>query len=98
VSESTVPVLGSGLNVIGVRQSLGLSQSELGQILGITQATVSRWERGRTEPTPYQWGLLQAFAFAAMHPGTDNRLRLELGRGPVIALAFLLRTGITGLT
>lgn len=84
------------LTVIGVRTELGLSQSGLGQILGITQATVSRWERGRTAPTPYQWGLLQAFAVAAMHPGTAQQLRLELGHGPVLALAFLLRTGIQG--
>lgn len=36
-----------GAEVAAIRKGLGLSQAEFAEILGVTQATVSRWERDR---------------------------------------------------
>ncbi len=85
------------LTVRGVRKALGLTQEEMGHLMGVTSRTINRWENGRTDSTPpYQWGLLQAFAVAAMHPGTAELLAVELAtHGPIVALASLLRVGIT---
>jgi transcriptional regulator with XRE-family HTH domain len=33
-----------------VRQAAGLSQHEVGQVVGVTAAAVSRWERGNRLP------------------------------------------------
>jgi transcriptional regulator with XRE-family HTH domain len=33
-----------------VRQAAGLSQGEIGQVVGVTAAAVSRWERGNRLP------------------------------------------------
>lgn len=37
--------------VRGVRRQLGLSQEELAQALGVSFATVNRWENGKTLPS-----------------------------------------------
>ena len=37
--------------VKGVRQQLGLSQEELAHALGVSFATVNRWENGKTAPS-----------------------------------------------
>ncbi|MDG2989323.1 helix-turn-helix domain-containing protein [Candidatus Synechococcus calcipolaris G9] len=34
-----------------LRQNVGLSQVQLAELLGVRQATISDWERGKTEPT-----------------------------------------------
>ena len=34
-----------------IRQAAGLAQSDLADVIGVSQATVSRWESGRREPT-----------------------------------------------
>jgi putative transcriptional regulator len=34
-----------------VRRQLGLSQEELAHALGVSFATVNRWENGKTEPS-----------------------------------------------
>ena len=38
-------------NVKGFRAQLGLSQSELGRLLGVETRSVSRWETGTSRPT-----------------------------------------------
>ena len=35
-----------------IRSRLGLSQAELAELLGVTFATVNRWENGRAKPAP----------------------------------------------
>lgn len=46
--EPIAPILGRALNL--ARRSRGLSQQEVGEALGTTQATVSAWERGKLRP------------------------------------------------
>ncbi|KGL39579.1 hypothetical protein BMT55_16605 [Listeria newyorkensis] len=42
------------MNQLGkLRESMGLSQKSLADVLNIKQQTVSSWERGRTSPSPY---------------------------------------------
>lgn len=40
----------SGADIVAARAQAGLSQAELGKRLGVTQATISRWEIGAQEP------------------------------------------------
>ena len=37
--------------ILRLRAKLDLSQEELGKLLGVSLASVSRWERGEYEPT-----------------------------------------------
>lgn len=56
-----------------LRTALGLTQTQLGERIGVDKMTVARWEWGKLRPRPK--------AVAAL-----NRLRLESGRrGTVIA-------------
>jgi len=43
----------------GLREKRGLSQKELAELTGITQATVSRYESGKREP---KWADVQRLA------------------------------------
>lgn len=45
-----------------LRARKGWSQEVLADELGVTQATISNWERGRSQPTILQFGAL-AFQF-----------------------------------
>lgn len=38
--------------IVSLRQALNLSQVELAARLGVSPASVHRWETGKTEPTP----------------------------------------------
>ena len=49
------------MSVAALRQSLGLTQVELARIVGVHPLTISKWERGVLEPTPWQAALLGAF-------------------------------------
>jgi transcriptional regulator with XRE-family HTH domain len=50
------------LSIQDLRARMGWSQEELADELGVTQATISNWERGRSRPTIRQFGAL-AFRF-----------------------------------
>lgn len=39
-------------NILSTRRALGRSQTAFANLLGTTQVTVSRWERGLTHPQP----------------------------------------------
>ena len=40
-----------GRNIVRAREAVGLSQVELAAELGVDRRQVSRWERGRVEPS-----------------------------------------------
>jgi len=62
------------MNVKTIRTRLGLSQAELGRILGAHAMTVSKWERGVLKPSEHQSRLLRAFR-GAVERGVEVRGR-----------------------
>lgn len=76
-----------------VRRLLGLSQRELGRLLGVHEMTVSRWELGRLKPSAWQTAMLEHFADAGVaDPDCAWIVRAYLGKNdPVCALAALFR-------
>ena len=57
-----------------VRRQLGISQEELAHELGVSFATVNRWENGKTAPS--KLALKQFMAFCATNT-RKGRLNLE---------------------
>lgn len=43
-----------GENIRAVRKYMKMNQTEFGQLLGVSQNSVSRWERALTQPTTTQ--------------------------------------------
>jgi putative transcriptional regulator len=77
-----------------IRNGLGLNQAEFGQLFGVHAMTVSRWESGHTQPSPYQIEMLKAFKVASN--ARDKKLTADLkqllvGAGIIAALLFLLK-------
>jgi len=40
------------MDIKGLREKLSLTQEQLARKLGVSWATVARWERGKGEPSP----------------------------------------------
>jgi putative transcriptional regulator len=79
-----------------IRNKLGLSQVQLAQLLGVHPLTVSKWERGRLEPTPHQAALLESFLKASK---AQKEIGSEVGAllmkaGVVVALYALLKAAL----
>ncbi len=55
-----------------VRRQLGLSQEELAQALGVSFATVNRWENGKTRPS--KLALKQFTNFCTTNTGNGMNL------------------------
>ena len=47
------------------REALGVSQSLFAQLMGVHPLTVSRWERGKTNPRPLPMVLMRQCKYAA---------------------------------
>ena len=75
-----------------IRDNLGLTQEKFGELLGVHPMTVSKWERGELEPTPYQLKFLENFQKAAKEKQVDERVKAALVVGGIIAVIFLLLT------
>lgn len=39
--------------IFAIRETLGITQSELGRKIGVETTTISRWENGRATPNQY---------------------------------------------
>jgi putative transcriptional regulator len=79
--------------VAQLRRDLGLSQAQLGQLLGAHFMTVSKWERGILSPDAYQLALMEAFRNTADRKKGEAKKQLRkllLRTDPVPALAWLL--------
>lgn len=75
------------------RRLLGWTQDQLAQVLGVHSLTVSKWERHRLTPSPYQDALLHAFCAAACaDPGVGARAAATLAQaGAIRALHEILQ-------
>lgn len=76
------------VDVKKLRSALALSQAELAALLGAHTMTVSKWERGKLQPSEHHRRLLGAFARAAERGGRFDAK--EAGRDPVRFLSQLL--------
>lgn len=85
-------MLTAGARVRQVRDRLGLSQPELGQLVGAHWVTVSRWERDELTPSPYQMGLIERFGEAARTGKTElgDSVKAAIVTVGVVAALFLL--------
>lgn len=54
----------TGAEVTSIRTTLGFTQVQLAQLLGVHPLTVSKWERNQGQPTPHQAALLRSFGAA----------------------------------
>lgn len=73
-----------------LRERLGLNQEKLGQLLDVHAMTVSKWERGVLEPTPYQSAMMDEFLSAATKKDIKSELKRVLIAAGVVAAIFLL--------
>lgn len=73
-----------------IRKGLGLTQTELAQLLGVHSITVSKWELGTATPTSYQIGLLSEFGKAVMKDEVSDWLKTTLVTAGVITALYLL--------
>ena len=79
--------------IVTLRKDLGLSQVEFAQLFGAHFMTVSKWERGLTQPTAYQEALLRQFqsrVVGTKAKAAEEVKKLLVGAGVVAALAWLL--------
>lgn len=75
-----------------IREALGLSQAEIGRVLGVHAVTVSRWETGAAAVPGFQAGLLRRFKKAVgMRPQVREAVREALKGESVQALYLLLQ-------
>lgn len=86
-----------GVAIKAVRERLGLSQQHLAERLGIYQATVSDWERGKKG---IRHGRILALALWALEHGAgeeeeDGAGGGELGAGPAAAGGSLAAVGLS---
>jgi DNA-binding XRE family transcriptional regulator len=72
------------------RTTLGLTQSQLADLLGVHWITVSKWERGQLEPGPYHAGMILKFRDAARTKDIGRKVATALVTAGAIAAVFLL--------
>ena len=79
-----------------IRKGLGLTQAQLGQLLGVHSLTVSKWERELLTPTPYQTAMLDSFGKAGKRqPEVGSTVgTLLVGAGIAAALYLLLKAAM----
>lgn len=79
-----------------LRKTLGLNQEEFARLFDVHPMTVSKWERGESMPTAYQYGLMQKFQLAADKGKEEVAKELKgllVTAGVIAALVFLLTKG-----
>ncbi|HOX44532.1 MAG TPA: helix-turn-helix domain-containing protein [Myxococcota bacterium] len=87
----------TGKEIAAIRNGLEMTQTHLGQLLGVHPLTVSKWERGHLTPTPHQEALLDSFRKAMKRQSNIGKIAIGLlvGAGVGIALYFLLKAAFS---
>lgn len=75
-------------DIADLRESLGFSQAQFAQLLGVHPLTVSKWERGILKPSPHQTALLMSFRTAREKKPDIGAIVLGLIVSAGIALAL----------
>lgn len=60
-----------------VREALGISQEDLARELGVSFATVNRWENGKTTPSRLARSQFEAFCSRMVEAGKLTKETLE---------------------
>ena len=66
------------------RQSIGMTQKQLAELLGVTDVTISRWESGQRQPMWYQFVKLcevlgmELERFVEKENGNNDKLKAEI--------------------
>lgn len=81
-----------------VREALRLTQSQLAQLLGVHEITISKWERGHGKPSPYQEALIRSFGQAQeKSPDVGTVVAgLLVAAGIAAALFYILKAALEG--
>lgn len=74
----------------GLRENLGLNQTQFAGLMGVHPMTVSRWERGKVPPTPYQSAFLEEFKKAARDEKVRRTVAAVLIAAGIVAAVYLL--------
>jgi len=69
-----------------VRCSLGLTQEQLAEKLGIDESTIAGWERGETKPVGSYRKLLEDFLAADGSPAGHGTAKVQFSARTIIAL------------
>ncbi len=79
--------------VKAIRSSLGFTQTQFAQLLGVHSLTVSKWERDELHPSPHQQAMLRTFASATRNEPDIGEIVLGIliGAGIGMALYRLLK-------
>lgn len=80
------------VDISNLRNRLGLSQAQFGNLFGVHPMTVSKWERELLKPTPYQIALMIEFEKSARSKEVrDTIASVLIGAGIAAALFLLLK-------
>ena len=86
-----------GQDILAIRKSLGLNQTEFGQLLNAHFVTVSRWEKETLEPNAYQEAMLNEFEVAIRKEQFGKLVKNALiGAGVAAAIFLLLNAAKSG--
>lgn len=80
-----------------IRKRLALSQEQMARVLGVSFASVNRWEAGHSVPTKSVKDLYAAIeaALRAGHPADDIRRAADNERGVFLYSLFSMGYGAT---
>jgi putative transcriptional regulator len=79
--------------IVSIRKSLGLTQSDFAQLFDAHVMTISKWERGIAMPSAYQVSLMEHFKKKAELQAEEARKEVKnllVGAGVIAALIWLL--------
>lgn len=80
------------VDILKLRNQLGLSQAQFGNQFGVHPMTVSKWERELLKPNPYQMALMTEFEKSARSKEVrDTIASVLIGAGIAAALFLLLK-------
>ena len=79
--------------IVAVRKSLGLTQTDFARLFDAHVMTISKWERGVAMPSAYQVSLMEQFKQKAELQAEKTRTEVKnilVGAGVIAALIWLL--------
>ena len=79
--------------IVSIRKSLGLTQTDFARLFDAHVMTISKWERGVVMPSAYQVSLMEHFkqkAEAQAKQAQTEVKNLLVGAGVIAALIWLL--------